>query len=47
MTQLLALLSAALFGVADFAGGLATKRIFAWTVAGEPSVVCSGSSAWP
>ena len=34
MTQLLALLSAALFGVADFAGGLATKRISAWTVAG-------------
>ena len=34
MTQLLALLSAALFGVADFAGGLASKRIAAWTVAG-------------
>ncbi len=34
MTQFLALLSAALFGVADFAGGLATKRISAWTVAG-------------
>jgi drug/metabolite transporter (DMT)-like permease len=34
MTQLLALLSAALFGVSDFAGGLATKRISAWTVAG-------------
>ncbi len=34
MTQMLALLSAALFGVADFAGGLATKRISAWTVAG-------------
>jgi drug/metabolite transporter (DMT)-like permease len=34
MTQLLALLSAALFGVADFAGGLATRRISAWTVAG-------------
>jgi drug/metabolite transporter (DMT)-like permease len=34
MTQMLALLSAALFGVADFAGGLATKRVSAWTVAG-------------
>lgn len=34
MTHVLALLSAALFGVADFAGGLATKRISAWTVAG-------------
>jgi drug/metabolite transporter (DMT)-like permease len=34
MTQLLALLSAALFGIADFAGGLATKRISAWTVVG-------------
>ena len=34
MTQLLALVSAALFGVADFAGGLASKRTSAWTVAG-------------
>jgi drug/metabolite transporter (DMT)-like permease len=34
MTQLLALLSAALFGVSDFTGGLATKRISAWSVAG-------------
>lgn len=39
MTQLLALLSAALFGVADFAGGLATKRISAWTVAGWSQVL--------
>jgi drug/metabolite transporter (DMT)-like permease len=34
MTQMLALLSAALLGVADFAGGLASKRLSAWTVAG-------------
>ena len=39
MTQLLALLSAALFGIADFAGGLATKRISAWTVAGWSQVL--------
>lgn len=34
MTQILALASAALFGIADFTGGLATKRLSAWTVTG-------------
>lgn len=33
MPQLFALASAALFGVADFIGGLATRRLAAWTVA--------------
>ncbi len=32
MTQLLAITSAALFGIADFAGGIATRRLPAWTV---------------
>jgi drug/metabolite transporter (DMT)-like permease len=32
MSQILALLSAALFGVADFAGGLASRTISAWRV---------------
>ncbi|MEZ5175220.1 MAG: DMT family transporter [Acidimicrobiia bacterium] len=45
MTQLLAIASAAMFGVADFAGGLATRRLSAWTVtawsqlAGTPILV--------
>jgi drug/metabolite transporter (DMT)-like permease len=39
MTQMLALLSAALFGVADFAGGLAAKRLSAWSVAGWAQVL--------
>jgi drug/metabolite transporter (DMT)-like permease len=33
MPQLLALASAALFGVADFIGGFAARRLAAWTVA--------------
>lgn len=33
MTQLLAITSAALFGVADFAGGFATRRLSVWKVA--------------
>lgn len=33
MTQLLAIASAALFGVADFTGGLATRRLNPWLVA--------------
>lgn len=33
MTQLLAIASAALFGVADFTGGLATRRLNPWIVA--------------
>lgn len=33
MPQLLAIASAALFGVADFIGGFATRRVTAWTVA--------------
>jgi drug/metabolite transporter (DMT)-like permease len=33
MPQLLALASAALFGVADFIGGFAARRLTAWTVA--------------
>ena len=32
MSQILALISAALFGVADFAGGLASRTISAWRV---------------
>ncbi|MCZ7534199.1 MAG: DMT family transporter [Acidimicrobiia bacterium] len=32
MTQLLAISSAALFGIADFAGGIATRRMPAWKV---------------
>lgn len=32
MTQLLALTAAALYGVADFAGGLATRSVSAWRV---------------
>jgi hypothetical protein len=32
MTQLLALSAAALYGVADFAGGLASRSISAWRV---------------
>ncbi len=33
MSQILALTSAALFGVADFIGGFATRKLTAWTVA--------------
>jgi drug/metabolite transporter (DMT)-like permease len=33
MTQLLAITSAALFGIADFAGGVATRRLNPWLVA--------------
>jgi len=33
MTQLFALASAALFGVSDFTGGLATRRLHPWVVA--------------
>lgn len=33
MPQILALISAVLFGVSDFAGGIATRRVSAWVVA--------------
>ena len=36
---MLALMSAALFGIADFAGGLATRRLSAWTVVGWSQVL--------